>query len=295
MSKVRELYLDPVLTDDETAKLSGELLGETSYKVLIEQDTDVYCKETNNCIAKFRKEAIPANIAISAYKSLKKAATPTANRAKASSKKGEFRIKKDGKLSNTHAAKTIKSGIIGYFDRTVRTPYCRQTAFNQKEFEKFKQAYGIIKFVDNKYKELMPEHYELQRNVADETSKDFIIPDTSFTTVTVNSNWQTAIHTDKGDFERGFGNLTVLRKGRYEGGYFVVPKWGLAFDMQNCDLLLVDVHQWHGNTPIKKIDEKAHRLSLVMYYREKMFKCGSAEEEQKIAKHRPIRQGADLY
>ena len=128
--------------------------------------------------------------------------------------------------------RVTKSGIIGYFDRNPRFPYCRQTAFNEKQFSKFKEAYPIIKFVDVKYKELMPEHYELQRKMADETSQDFVITDTAFTTVTVNKNWQTAIHTDSGDFERGFGNLVVLRKGKYVGGYFVVPKWGVAFDIQ---------------------------------------------------------------
>ena len=177
----------------------------------------------------------------------------------------------------------------------MRTPYCRQTAFNKNEFEKFKKAYGIIKFVDNKYKELMPEHYKLQRDVADETAQDFVIKDTAFTTVTVNKNWQTAVHTDKGDFDKGFGNLVVLREGRYEGGYFVIPQWAVAFDMQNCDLLLCDVHQWHGNTPINKIDEKATRISLVMYYRQNMTHCGTAAEEQEIAKQREIRSGASIY
>jgi hypothetical protein len=49
--------------------------------------------------------------------------------------------------------------------------------------------------------------------------------------------------------------------------------------MQNCDLLLVDVHRVHGNTPIRYIDKKAVRVSLVMYYREDMDACKSKEEE----------------
>ena len=65
--------------------------------------------------------------------------------------------------------------------------------------------------------------------------------------------------------------------------------------MQNCDLLLCDVHQWHGNTPITKVDEKATRISLVMYYRHNMQKCGTAIEEQEFAKQRQIRAGERLY
>lgn len=291
--KVKEYKVAPRLTDEDVNKLRGDLLGEKDYNVLFTEDADVYCEETGKCIAKFRKKIIPANIAIDAYESLKSVSALSSNRAisaglKENGKASSIRLKSDGTKSNTNIAGQVNSGIIGYFDRNARFPYCRQTAFNEKQFAKFKKAYPIIKFVDTKYAELMPENYKLQREVADSTSQDFVIPNTAFTTITINKNWQTAVHTDKGDFEKGFGNLVVLRKGRYTGGYFVVPKWGVAFDLQNCDLLLVDVHQWHGNTPINKIDEDAKRVSLVMYYRKNMINCGSAAEEMNIAKNRKL-------
>jgi hypothetical protein len=290
---LRELYIIPRLTDDQVKKLRGELLSDKDYNRLITYDADVYCEETGKCIAKFRKKIIPSNIAQTAFENLKTAAKPTYNRGGSLGEKDEkgnstrLPIKKDGTRSYTNSSSvSANSGIIGYFDPTPRFPYCRQTSFNLNEFSKFKKAYPIIKLVDSKYAELMPEHYAKQRKQADETSQDFVIHNTAFTTVTVNKNWQTAVHTDKGDFADGFGNLVVLRKGRYTGGYFVLPKWGVAFDMQNCDLLLTDVHQWHGNTPIVKIDDNATRISLVMYYREQMIHCGSAEEEVSKGKYR---------
>jgi len=292
---IKKHILKPRLTDEEALRLKGNLLEEKDYNTLITHNADVYCEETGKCIAKFRKKIIPGNIAEKAYESLKSVSVNTRNRtisAGNSDEHGNFSrkmIKKDGTVSNTNLAfeqNEVRSGIIGYFDRTPRTPYCRQTAFNEKQFSKYKEAYPIIKFVDTAYAELMPDHYKLQRDEADKTSQDYVIKNTAFTTVTVNKNWQTALHTDKGDFEKGFGNLVVLRQGRYSGGYFVVPKWGVAFDVQNCDLLLVDVHQWHGNTPIKKIDEHATRVSLVMYYRKNMINCGTTEEEKEIVKNR---------
>ena len=78
----------------------------------------------------------------------------------------------------------------------------------------------------------------------------------------------------------------ALRKGTFSGGHFVVVRWGCGFDLQNGDVLLVDVHQWHGNTPIIKDDPKAVRLSLVMYYRENMIHCGTMKEELQRAKTR---------
>ena len=265
---VKKHKIKPRLTDEQAAKLRGTLLEEKDFNTLITYDADVYCSVTNNCIAKFRKKIIPSVIAQNAYDSLKSVSVNTRNRtisAGNSDEHGNFSrkmIKKDGTVSNTNLAfeqNEVRSGIIGYFDRTPRTPYCRQTSFNEKQFSKYKKAYPIIKFVNESYAKLMPKHYKLQKDLADKTSKDFVIKNTAFTTVTVNKNWQTALHTDKGDFEDGFGNLVVLRKGRYSGGYFVLPKWGVAFDVQNCDLLLVDVHQWHGNTPITMIDDDACR------------------------------------
>lgn len=289
---ITEHKLTPKMSDEQAAKLAGAMLGEKDFNLLVNYDADIFCSETGKTIAKFRKNIIPGNMVKDAFENLKSAAAATNNRGvgggeKKNGKFAEHKLKKDGTVSNTSRALTsVNSGIIGYFDRNARFPYCRQTAFNEKQFSKFKKAYPIIKFVDKMYEKLMPKHYKLQRDVADQTSKDFVIPDTAFTTVTVNKNWQTAVHTDKGDFEKGFGNLVALRKGRYTGGFFVVPKWGVAFDIQNCDLLLVDVHQWHGNTPIIKIDEEATRVSLVMYYRKKMIHCGTADEEMNIAKNR---------
>ena len=104
--------------------------------------------------------------------------------------------------------------------------------------------------------------------------------------MTVNKNWQTAVHQDAGDFPDGLGNLTVLEAGDYTGGYFCLPQYRVAVDVRNYDCLLADVHTWHGNTPIipVKPGRRFVRLSLVMYYRNDMIFCGSVEEELARAK-----------
>ena len=187
MAKVHKIK--PRLTDDEARKLAGALLTDKDYNKLFTTDVDVYDEETGACIAKFRKRIIPANIAEAAYDNLKKAAKPTNNRPFSTGNNDEkgnsthYKIKKDGTRSKTNAAYGhVNSGIIGYFDRNARFPYCRQTSFNINEFERFKKAYPIIKFVDTKYEELMPEHYAKQRAMADQTAKDFTIHNTAFTT-----------------------------------------------------------------------------------------------------------------
>jgi len=288
--------------------LATHLLDENSFDILIEEDTDAYDEETGELLFKFRKAIIPQIVAKRAADVLFKHKFSTDNRGTAggdlqeNAQKGKIdkaleskikknkaakagrtqyrNIKKDGTVSNYMRANAINSGIIGYYDRYPRIPYCRLTAFNQHHFKEWKEVYPIVKFVDNQFANLITENYKLQRAEADATSQDFVIPNTAFTTVTVNQNWQTAVHKDAGDFEQGFGNLVALRRGKYEGGYFVLPEWRIAVDMQNCDCLLVNVHKWHGNTPIKTISKDALRVSMVMYYRKKMIECGTHEEER---------------
>lgn len=304
MSHTVEKRIAPIITKkSKLDELLGVHLDESYIETLITYDADVYCSESGKCLAKFRKKVIPFQVQKLAYEALYNLSRKSSlNRGtaagwsdeeaeKAVGKKegvgfkrveGTNRyklIRSDGRLSNTLYSIPVKSSIAGYMDSSARNPYCRQTAFNQKHYDKFKEAYPIIKLVDNYYSELMPDHYSKQREEADKTAKDFVIKNTSFTTLTVNNNWQTAVHTDKGDYEEGFGNLVALRKGKYTGGHLVLPKWGVGFDLQNGDLLLMDVHEHHGNTPIVLEDPNATRISLVMYYRKNMIKCGSAKEE----------------
>jgi hypothetical protein len=288
---VNKIKLKPLYTVEESDAFAGKFLTEADCRQVYKEDVDIYDDETGKCIAKFRRGIIPANVCIRAYDALLKAASRTDSRGTATGEKEgavqKLRVRKDGSLSNqTVSNAMIHSGVIGFSDRSARFPYCRLTAFNQHNMDKFVEAYPIIKFVDKKYSELMPAEYKKQKSMAEKTSEDFVIPNTAFTTVTVNKNWQTAVHKDAGDYREGFGNLVALRKGSFYGGHFVVVRWGCGFDLRNGDLLLVDVHQWHGNTPIINDHKEAVRLSLVMYYREKMIKCGTLQQELKRAKTR---------
>lgn len=265
--------------------LKGKLLWPDAYDMLITEDCDVFDRDTGKCILKFRKWIIPKSVSATAFNNLRTAAQPSMNRATASKEnQKERRVKLDWTLSKTSEADPVNSGIVGYFDRYARTPYCRQTAFTMKHIEKFRKAYPIIKCVDTLYATLMPDNYKAQREKAESTNPDFVITDTAFTTITVNSNWQTAVHTDSWDFLGWFGNLTVIRAGEYSGGYFCLPEWRIWVDMQTGDILLVDVHSWHGNTPIKGIKGSFERLSLVMYYRDNMIECWTMAEELERAK-----------
>ena len=187
MKKVQKIFVDPIMTEEQSDAMAGVFLKETDCHKLITFDADIFDKATKKCLAKFRKKVVPGEIQQIAYDSLLIAAASTDNRGTAG-----------GTIKNPYSKKTVNSGIIGYFDRYPRIPFCRLTAFNQKHFDKFKDAYPIIKLVDNYYAKLMPKEYKRQRDEADKTSQDFVIKGTAFTTITVNKNWQTAVHKDAG-------------------------------------------------------------------------------------------------
>jgi hypothetical protein len=290
---VKILKVKPIMTEEAEEALLGVKVANEHCKQLIDYDCDVYDKETGACLAKFRKSIIPASVQLAAYKNLLAASKPSLNRGMALGEKndnGKVRqraLLKDGRLSKQSVTQNaVNSGIVGYYDRTARLPVCRLTAYTQQHWEKFVDAYPIMKFVDDQYSKLMPAEYKKQKRMADKVPGEWVIGDTSFSTVTVNKNYSTAAHRDAGDYKEGFGNLVALRKGKYEGCYFTFLRWGIGFDLQNGDLLMCDVHRVHGNTPMVAVDKGATRLSLVMYLRERMVDCLPFADELDRAKKR---------
>lgn len=296
-------------TDEEIKKLEGYFIKDHHYDQVIDYDCDAY-KEDGTPLFFFRKNIIPSGVCEQAYKALRHAVAKGGNRGAAggvpekrtdkvglkfnedgtiekTNKTGKtrgFRVNKNGTISKTHEAFVkVESGIAGYFDRGTRFPYCRQTSFNEHKFQKFKAAYPYIKIISDKFQEVCPERWQAQKDMIDKTSSDFYIKGTVFSTITINRNFRTAIHTDKGDLKEGFGNLGVLEAGNYDGALTVMPKYKVAFNVRSGDVCFFDVHEYHGNTEIKG-KGKFERISVVCYYRKNMIYCKSALEEMEIAK-----------
>jgi hypothetical protein len=184
-------------------------------------------------------------------------------------------------ISDTTYANQVNSGIAGWFDRYPRIPYGRATAYTQHSFDKFKMSFPFLQTLDRGFAELLPTRHAAQREAADKIDSAFLVPQTVFTTITVNKTFRTAAHRDAGDFTNGLSNLLVLsNNGNYSGGYLILPEVRVAVNVRPGDLLLVNNHEYiHGNTPIVVNDEVAERISLVCYLREKMLELGSKEYE----------------
>ncbi len=173
----------------------------------------------------------------------------------------------------------VMSGVLGAMDPVGPMQYCRLTAFTAKEVEKWSGLFPLFQAIALHFEQNVPDRFANQVAQARQTPDEWVIPETPFTTITVNNTYPTGVHTDKGDLDEGFSCLACVRRGEYEGGMLVFPEYRIGCDMQNGDLLLMDAHQWHGNSQIVPHSDDAERISVVCYYRTQMKTCGTQSQE----------------
>jgi len=163
------------------------------------------------------------------------------------------------------------SNILGYIDSANHKRPCRLTSFSREYFEEYTAGLPFIQAIDTCFKNLLPEKYSKQFQICSQ-KPDFQIKNTAFSTVTVNYNFQTALHKDSGDYKDGFGNLVVCQKD-IQGGEILFPQYKLQIQLESGDFLAMDVHEWHCNNKIHYLNDDAYRLSFVCYYRDRIHQC----------------------
>ena len=207
-------------------------------------------------------------------------------------------------VSSMKVNNQVASNPIGFYEESknfAKLP-CRLTHFTRVNYDKYHEGLPFIQRIDQCFKKLIPEAHKKQLCKASEKCH-LQIPKTCFSTITINRNFRTALHRDAGDYKEGFGNLTVIERGKYQGGYTCFPQFGVGVDVRRGDFLAMDVHEWHTNTPIYETDEdktynegldpvfkdnpevgtvgiyeKYTRLTFVCYLREKISKCPNQKD-----------------
>lgn len=305
-----DIRLRSKISPEELAQKKTKLVTDADFNILLTGPTTVR-EPGGKVIAIYLPGLLKGSVLEGAYgvlHSLRK--NQSDNRGAAS---GTPRLK-NREFDTRSRSAIIPSAIIGSFEATPSKAYCRLTAWSGDEWDQYASLFPLFRQIADAFKEHVPERYAVQAGYAARTAAEWIIKDTPFTTITVNNSYPTGVHTDAGDLDAGFSNLAVIRRGNYSGGIFTFPEYRVGVDMQDGDLLLMDAHQWHGNTPITcnvcgnpmpvwrqagtmiKADETAHdlcgseRISIVCYYRTKMADCGDAEAEAERAKSQAERR-----
>ena len=272
--------------------LANTYVKSSDIDLIIDHDADVYT-EDGKLLLKFRKGVLKQVNVKEFYDNVIKFAMKTStNRASTSG----------SKKKNVWENPKIMSNILGYFDKFSpkqkelmrkqgkKIPLTvRETRFNTEYPEKFKKMVPLIKEVDHQYARLVPDRYKLQCKKSKQTP--FKIPGTCFTTITTNVNFQTTLHKDKGDDSEGFGNLAVIEDGKYEGAETCFPQYGVGVDVRSGDILLMDVHQWHGNLKMDPENKEVKRLSIVCYLRYNIWKNTKNMTKKQMVKHNKTVKG----
>lgn len=178
----------------------------------------------------------------------------------------------------------VESSIIGFYDRYPRINYCRKTAWTQNNPQEWEYVVPYVEQVDSIYRKNCPVEYAEHRKVANKTSPDFIIGNTTFTTVTLNRNFRTHYHRDSGNLKEGLAAMSYIKTGKFSGGELCFPNFGLAVKLYNYDLIVFNNNEIHGNLPITAVTKNYQRITSVFFYRKNICYCGTAEEELERAK-----------
>lgn len=186
-----------------------------------------------------------------------------------------------------------KDGTFGFLDRTIgggQVYPCRITMYSGALPAELRLMSILAAAVADAFKQSwVSAAWERQFEKASNTPSPFLIrtPEghTPFTTITCNKSWRTAAHIDDGDLKDGFGVMCCL--GEFEGCDLVFPRYKTAVRYREGDILLANVHQVHGNTPLLNPDgsepelgREPERLVCVFYYREHMDRCESTLEKE---------------
>lgn len=274
-----EARIRTIISDAELEQKVGKIVTDDDYNLLVtgparivKPNGDVLAVYLPGAVREHKAEAEPV------LRALRNQAPLSDNRGNAS---GMPRVKRNPASSRTRTLGAIlPSYVIGAVDPMGQHRWCRETVWTAAHVREFKQLRPLLQSVSAHFQAQVPDRFAVQLREAQRTKPEWVIPGTPFTTLTINLTYPTGVHTDKGDLETGFSTIAVFRNGNYNGGRLVFPRFRVAVDMHDGDLILMDAHEHHGNTHIVDKDADAERISVVAYFRTKMVRCGTRAEER---------------
>jgi hypothetical protein len=219
--------------DDERGarQLKGTYANSAHYDYVVDDDTVVLTPD-GEVLAVLVAGVLSSRARRRAYKHLSTIYGMPSNRATAAYRGSSLPrvVKKTGKLSRTRQVPTsvldllksngVRADVLGSLDATPRIRRCRLSSWSLKNPEVLRGTCRLVQEVDDVFKVWIPDRYTAQLNVVLQ-ALGWQVHGTPFTTLTINKNFRTAYHTDKGDLKAGFSCLTTL--GKFTGGCWWFP------------------------------------------------------------------------
>jgi len=271
-------------------------------KDIIHTDCDLYDKDTGDLIFCFKKNVIPKELYNIDKKVVKYSQQYSTNRGDAAgitTKEGvqkgmtswknypidvvdkqghslpenhnqttSFIKMKDGSINKRKRSNQAMSNSIGGYDKSNVYP-CRLTNWTRRNLKEYRTVFPLSKKVSDLYFSYVPDKWLKQYEKYQQSPPEYTIPETNFSTLTINCDFRTAAHKDAGDCKDGLTAFTVKELDNFKGGELCFPTYNIGIDIREGDLLIFNPHIIHCNNPL----QKEGRMSFVFYLREKMNLC----------------------
>ena len=163
--------------------------------------------------------------------------------------------KKNGDWGMIAKGNEIHSIMVGY-KRGRFTGEIGLSGWAKSNLDKFAILSKIPEVNDIALKELAPDNYY----AASKFSNSYILPEhrignSIYTTLSPNRYTQDgsprmSYHIDSGDLEEGLTTMAIFKEGQISGNYLVFPRYRIAIDRGDGDVVIGDSTQVHGVTPI---------------------------------------------
>lgn len=188
-------------------------------------------------------------------------------------KQGTARMPTDGKDEITGKFK-YKNVVLQYatiIGSVPPKPHMKRPYPSISSIHQVKSATNFIKAMllvekegEKLLKEIMPEQYELQKQILAKTDPKWRFGDL-FTSSISNFNINANYHRDTGNLENTI-NFIFTKRNNSTGGSLNVPDFGITVEQADNSLLVYPAWQnIHGVTPIIPTGEGGYRNSLVFY------------------------------
>ena len=197
-----------------------------------------------------------------------------------------FYKEESGKVVNRCQSNQVRSGVAGYFDKVAGLP-CRKVGWSNRYPLKHDILIDLAKEIEDNHKSYCETSYDYHRKRADECPQELLFKDTIYSTMTLNYDFRTACHIDKGDLQGGLSTLTIFEDipDNYNKFYLGLPEYKICFDVRDGDTLIFNAHEYHANTEYEVLSDKlkiddltdnnfAGRMSVVCYLRDRLNRCG---------------------
>jgi hypothetical protein len=154
--------------------------------------------------------------------------------------------------------------LLGY-KRSKFTGEIGLSGWEEEKHDRWKTLQIISTISETAFQIVCPEKHKIQKLFCEKHIKKFHRTGI-YTALTSNQYKEEtehmSFHIDKGNTKFGFTSMCVFRVGKYKGAYLTFPRWEVAVDVDDGDIILANSSQIHG---VSQIIGYGTRLSCIAY------------------------------